>query len=54
MLSTDFVYQITGSEQATIIGNFPEGGTYDLYDSVDIKYRLSYSRSAKVKKSIII
>ena len=54
VLSADFVYQISGSEQATIIGNFPEGGTYDLYDSVDIKYRLSYSRSAKVKKSIII
>lgn len=53
-LSTEFVYQIAGSEQATIIGNFPAAGTYDLYDTTTVKYRLSYGRSAQVKKSIII
>ena len=53
-LSSDFVYQVQGSEQATIISDFPGEGTYDLYDAVKVRYRLSYNREAQVKKSIII
>lgn len=54
-ISSSFIYQIKGSEQATLQAEFPKGGTYNLYESgIITRYKLFYGSPVKVRKTLLI